>query len=235
MKHQYFGDVNDYVKYGILRCMAAGGLRVGVCWMMTPDDGRSDGEKKFYFAQPGKWAGHDGELFAVLQTAAGQQEERPLEAFEQKGLIPCARFYGAYVPDAADTRWVWFQQTLVGLGETEMVFFDPDNGIEVPSKPAGCKGSSKYVLWTEIERTWWAGKSLLIFQHFPRINRELYICSLVEQTQKRLAADNIVALRSANVLFLLVIKAEHAERMKTALGLLEKKWSPRVTQHSFGG
>ena len=231
MKQQYFGDVNDYVKYGILRCMAAGGLRVGVCWMMTPDDGRSDGEKKFHFDQPGKWASHDDELFTALQTLADQQESRPLEAFEQKELIPGARFYGALVPDAADSRQVWFQQALTVLGETELIFFDPDNGIEVPSKPAGCKDSSKYVLWAELERTWRSGKSLLIFQHFPRINRELYIRSLVEQAQRRLVATNIVALRSANVLFLLVRQTERDVRMKSALNFLTQRWSQRVWQH----
>jgi len=84
----------------MLRCFAAAGLRVGVCWMMTPDDGRSDGEKKIHFDQPEKWTGHDGILFGALQTAAALQEGRPLEAFEQMGLIPGARFYGAVVPDA---------------------------------------------------------------------------------------------------------------------------------------
>jgi hypothetical protein len=43
MKDQYFGDVNDYLKYGLLRCFAEAGWRVGVCWMLTPDDGGRDG------------------------------------------------------------------------------------------------------------------------------------------------------------------------------------------------
>ncbi|MDO8501594.1 MAG: hypothetical protein Q7S20_07100 [Gemmatimonadaceae bacterium] len=45
MKHQYFGDVNDYRKYGLLRILQqASGLRLGVCWMLTPDDTRTDGK-----------------------------------------------------------------------------------------------------------------------------------------------------------------------------------------------
>ena len=69
MKNQYFGDVNDYVKYGLLRCFASEGFRVGVLWMLTPGDGRPDGRKTKYLSQPEKWKRHDADLFAVLSNA----------------------------------------------------------------------------------------------------------------------------------------------------------------------
>ena len=44
MKNQYFGDVNDYRKYGLLRVFAnQAAFNIGVCWMLTPDDERRDG------------------------------------------------------------------------------------------------------------------------------------------------------------------------------------------------
>jgi hypothetical protein len=40
MKNQYFGDINDYRKYGLLRILSdEGSMRTGVCWMLTRDDG----------------------------------------------------------------------------------------------------------------------------------------------------------------------------------------------------
>jgi hypothetical protein len=40
VKAQYFGDVNDYRKFSLLRPLAAAGrFRIGVCWMMTEPDG----------------------------------------------------------------------------------------------------------------------------------------------------------------------------------------------------
>ena len=40
MKDQYFGDINDYRKYGLLRAItASSGLRLLVVWMLTPDEG----------------------------------------------------------------------------------------------------------------------------------------------------------------------------------------------------
>jgi hypothetical protein len=44
MKNQYFGDINDYRKYGLLRGLSnRGEIRTAVCWMLTTDDGRGDG------------------------------------------------------------------------------------------------------------------------------------------------------------------------------------------------
>jgi DNA helicase II / ATP-dependent DNA helicase PcrA len=42
VKDQYFGDVNDYIKYGLLRCLSRAGIGVGVCWMLTPNDQGTD-------------------------------------------------------------------------------------------------------------------------------------------------------------------------------------------------
>ncbi len=49
MKEQYAGDISDYRKYALLRALAGpGGLKPGVCWMLTPPDGRADGNKVGY-------------------------------------------------------------------------------------------------------------------------------------------------------------------------------------------
>ena len=51
MKVQYFGDVNDYRKYILLRRISSE-LKIGVCWMLTPDDGRPDGANRGYLTDP---------------------------------------------------------------------------------------------------------------------------------------------------------------------------------------
>jgi hypothetical protein len=50
----------------------------------------------------------------------------------------------------------------------DLAFLEPDNGIEVPSKSVGRKGSSKYVTWREIRPLWRMDCSILIYQHFRR-------------------------------------------------------------------
>ncbi len=43
MKDQYFGDLNDYMKYAILREFEMAGLRLALHWMWTPNDRSNDG------------------------------------------------------------------------------------------------------------------------------------------------------------------------------------------------
>jgi len=78
VKHQYFGDINDYRKYGLLRLLAKeSGLRLGICWMLTPDDGRTDGGKISYLADPERWRNLDPELFDRLGAALENGFPRP--------------------------------------------------------------------------------------------------------------------------------------------------------------
>jgi hypothetical protein len=45
MKDQYFGDINDYRKYGLLRAILdSGRFKLFIAWMLTPDDGTTDGK-----------------------------------------------------------------------------------------------------------------------------------------------------------------------------------------------
>ena len=60
MKDQYFGDINDYRKYGLLRAIVrTSGMRLMVAWMLTPDDGSTDGKFVSYLEHPGKWSCHE--------------------------------------------------------------------------------------------------------------------------------------------------------------------------------
>jgi len=42
-ENHYFCNISDYLNYGLLRTLAGtGGFRIGVAWMLPPEDGRSD-------------------------------------------------------------------------------------------------------------------------------------------------------------------------------------------------
>ena len=169
MKHQYFGDINDYRKYGLLRALLANTpLALRVAWMLTPDDGSSDGGFRSYLQQPDRWKRFDPELYAGLAALAQRRAFPRVSLLGATDLLPGATFFSDLVPDQLAQREVWSTALLRGVRGTELVFLDPDNGIEVKSSPAGRRGSSKYVRWSEIEKIWSLGASLLVYQHFPR-------------------------------------------------------------------
>jgi hypothetical protein len=232
MKHQYFGDVNDYVKYGLLRCFAAAGFRVGVLWMLTPEDGRPDGRKTKYLSRPEKWKHHDPHLFAVLSDALSRANGKHLQHIEANGNIPHGRFWGAVVPDAKTERTAWYDKAASALCGADLLFFDPDNGIEVPSKPMGRKDSSKYVYSEELQKAWKQKSSLLVFQHFPRAKRNEYIPAMVAEMRKRLKGAYVLPLKASNVLFLLAHRAVDRPRVSEAIRLIENRWSRRVSEYT---
>ena len=98
MKNQYFGDVNDYMMYGLLRCCAAAGWRVGVCWMLTPDDARSDGARVQYLSDTKSCRHHDPVLFDLLESAI-KSGERNVSVVENGVILPDTTFFPEIVPD----------------------------------------------------------------------------------------------------------------------------------------
>ena len=136
MKHQYFGDVNDFRKYGLLRALSSqAGLRLDVCWMLTPDDERSDGRFTSYLSQPALWRHHDAGLYDALVNAL--REHRHVGQFTQHAIVPGSVCFDDQVPDGRDDRAASFVNASRYLAAAELVFFDPDNGRQIKSKQIG--------------------------------------------------------------------------------------------------
>ncbi|MEF2549416.1 hypothetical protein VQ045_19940 [Aurantimonas sp. E1-2-R+4] len=206
MKEQYVGDINDYRKYALLRALAVSGAnRIGVCWMLTPSDTSSDGGKLAYLSQPDRYRRHDPELFDILAHAAAKSDRRRLQTIEASGAIPGARYFNAPLGDDAQERRAFMTACADVCAEVDLVFFDPDNGLEVPSVEFGRKGSSKYLYLSEMRSFYEAGRSVLVYQHFPRKQRDVFIASCVENL-RIVAPDAAIGIyQTSHVVFLLLI------------------------------
>lgn len=224
MKNQYFGDINDYLKYGVLRCFVDAGLSIGVCWMLTPDDARSDGRKIGYLFNPDKWRGFDPNLFDSLAEAI-RKGSRRIRHFQKSELLPNASFCNGLVPDYQPARKRWLTTSLRKLANVDMLFFDPDNGIEIKSIPGDRKGSSKYLYWDEIQLAWSRGASLLIFQHFSREKRDSHVSRLTKQLKEYALGSTVVPLITSNVVYLLAFRQSHAAEVNRALKMIDKRWA----------
>jgi hypothetical protein len=229
LKNQYFGDINDYRKYGLLRVLLSGQeLTLLVAWMLTPDDGGSDGGFRAYLEQPDQWHHFDSELYAGLRAALRSTRPRSVALIEDSRLLPRTIFYSALVPDERNDREVWRRGLLEAATGVDLVFVDPDNGIEIPSRPIGYSGSSKYVSWLEIEGLWKAGHSLLIYQHFPRAPRSAFAAQLLGELRRRTDAPFAQGFRTAHVLFLLAAQARHEAALREVVGRDLPRWSDQV-------
>jgi len=225
MKNQYFGDINDYRKYGLLRALQSrGDGKLLLAWMLTPDDCGQDGGFRSYLEEPTKWRYFDPELYDGLSVLLQSAPTPQVSLIEGAGLLPRTMYYSEMAPDGSKDRNAWRKGLLRAASGVDLVFFDPDNGIEVRSKPVGRKESSKYVMWREIEGVWHVGCSLLIYQHFPREPREAFAERMAAELQRRTSAAFMHAFHTAHVLFLLAAQAQHAALFRMAVSSFLPHW-----------
>ena len=236
MKNQYFGDVSDYRKYGLLRALLQHNeLTLGVCWMLTPDDGRSDGAFRRYLNQPRLFRHHDPTLYDALGSLCKGDLAYGVWHANALGLLPRTTYYEELVPDECRARGKYGEQMLAAIASTDLVFFDPDNGIEVSSCPVGRKNSSKYVLWNELSTTYSGCHSLLVYQHFPRRPRYEFIATMSSVMAKRFPGAEVHCFRTAHVGFFLVAHEHHAQRLRGSLALIERQWQGQLMRSSREG
>ena len=235
MKNQYVGDVNDFVKYGLLHSLTGGGARSSfIAWLLTPDDDRPDGRRLAYLDTPAKWRHRDPDLFDSLQTLV-QSGARSVEAVAASGILPGARFHADIVPQPANARRRHLDDTLRQAVGQELIFFDPDNGLKIASCSSDQKDSPKYLLWSELAQSYHAGHSVLIYQHFPRLTRGAYISAMSERISDETGACGIVAFRTGHVAFFLAPQPSQAEYYADRAKIIAERWKdvilPVLTTH----
>lgn len=176
MQDRYVADVGDFAKYGLLRALSAGEvpLRLGILWYRFPDESHNGDGRHIAYLQQQQLASRDPELHAELALLI-KTKRRSIATVESSSILPedTLYFHDLVVTQGAPEvriayRSAWFQKGMDRLAAAELVFFDPDNGIETPALDKRSRKSGKYVFWSEIEAAWAAGKSLVIYNHLNR-------------------------------------------------------------------
>ncbi|MDO8501593.1 MAG: hypothetical protein Q7S20_07095 [Gemmatimonadaceae bacterium] len=145
-----------------------------------------------------------------------------------KGLLSGAVFFDEIVPDDRNGRARVMSASNELLKESELVFFDPDNGIEIETCRPGHKQSSKYLLWDEVAEQYKSGKSILVYQHFRREQRQAFIARMSEAFQRRTDCEAVVCFQTANVAFFLLIQQVHLERLLRASSQVARAWLGQI-------
>ena len=157
MKNQYFGDIGDYGKYGLLRCLAEQGLSIAVNWYLTPDDTSNDGSIRGYLSKE-KDRRFDPVLYDALRAMCAR-EEKDVRLFAERGMIPGAIYHddivapepgsSLSVPEKRAARERWHRRALEACAGAELAFMDPDNGLR-SGCPSARKDAAKFVYASEV-------------------------------------------------------------------------------------
>ena len=243
MQDRYVGDVGDYAKYALLRALASTPLerlKLGVNWYMYPDEEHNGDGRHVSYLKNGDYAALDPTLFLALQGLVADGR-RTVLAVRQSGVLPSdtlhfARPVPIRAPGRASDAMVadrrqWASDASAALAEADLVFLDPDNGIEVASLALRSPKAGKYVLWEEIAGIWARGQSILVYHH---LNRTKSVAAQVEELRggfrERLGTVPYMSLpvfrRGSCRAFCVLGQREHAAKLRAReRDLLSMGWS----------
>ena len=226
MKNQYFGDIYDYFKYGLLRRLSCHGrISTSVCWMLTDNDDRKDGHRVSYLEEPATWRHLDPFVYDCLRAAVLNRKERHVRVVERSRLLPNATFYPRLLPDASGERISYFDGFLEFARGKELVFFDPDNGLEIKSVKYGRKGAARYLFHREVSQSFKAGHSLLIYQHMPPKPRDPLIRDLASGLLQETGSQAVHVFRTPRVAFFLVPQTSQIGWFAKTARKIQTDWS----------
>lgn len=244
MKNQYFADINDYRKYGLLRLLSNNGkFPTSICWMLTNDDGRNDGNNEGYIDQAHNWRRYDPELFDILKEVINSKridkKRKDVKVAEEKQIIQSALYYDPeisnnriFLNNKRCERKEYFDKFFEFARQSKLIFFDPDNGLEVNSVPLGFTGrqnSSKYLYWDELKQTIQLGHSVLVYQHFTRSPHELFVDTKAKNIYKQTGINTIYSFRTAHVVFFLILQNEHRSfDILKGIRSVDSKWENKI-------
>ena len=261
MQDRYVGDVGDFGKYGLLRSLCGAdeygaALRLGVLWyrfdgneMLTANDGRHTE----YLLNPSRHERRllecDTDLFQKMQQLV-TGNARSVPAVEASGALPAdtlffnsgLNFDQTLLADQRDAkRRNWLNAGLREVEEAEVVFVDPDNGLEVPSCGRLSPKGPKYAYYDDLRPCWARDQSLVIYHHLGRTYKGRkadageQIARLGEDLRREVPGAEPIALRyrrrSPRVYFVLP-KPEHANRLKARIeAFLASPWGGADPPH----
>jgi hypothetical protein len=170
MQDRYAGDIGDYIKLALLR----DDRRLGIGWYKMPDEvGRNDGRHVGYLGldrdgrpvdpdrAAAEWRGFDPTLYDGLRRIVVRQSRKVAELIP---LLPAETvFHDELV--ARHDRDQWFAAMRDSFKDCDLVFVDPDNGIEPGGYKAGSAKAGKSITHDEILQLRAGARSLVVYHH----------------------------------------------------------------------
>lgn len=242
MKNQYVGDIGDYGKYGLLRFLASYGIKIGVNWFLTENDGSTDGKFTTYLKNPADRV-YDPELFDALQNIA-DHPDKTVKMIKQAGIIPDAEFFGEMLKSSslkADAReWnrrLWFNNSTLMLGNAELIFADPDNGISY-RKTARTKDSEKFILPEDVAEYYNSGRNVVYYCHKGRRKQEAWEQAKAE-IRNHIRDAQILAVtfhRGTQRSYIFVLHPDcYMKYEKIITAFLDSEWGSMFTWENVAG
>lgn len=233
MQNRYAGDVGDFGKMGMLRCIEQCGVKIGVNWYLVEDESHNQDGKHIGYLRDNKFVGLDEELRGALFSMV-VDNTRSVEELEKLGMLQSNVYYHEVLKPVdgliRESRLEWHKNGLENMNDCDLVFLDPDNGLLPKSVSRGSGKSIKYVLAEEIIDYYLAGHSVVFYSHRTREQLNTYLGRFTElfETEKIKGANIAgISFRRGTVRdYFFIIHEEHKAKIIRGIEkLLESGWN----------
>jgi len=197
MQNKYFGDKHDFYKYFLLNHISKY-YSLGIHWCLVPDENSNDGNKII----TNKEKDLDANLFCLLKESGNKDIKKIKPYFSNK-----IKYFDTVLQDYF-LNSIYQKDAFDKLSKQDIIFFDPDNGLEVSS--TNNKNKFKYLSYDVVGKFWENGNSMIIYQHLGRDRMSLE--DKIGKITKLLKCNkigNINIVRKENVDYIFIIQKKH--------------------------
>ena len=197
MQNKYFGDKHDFYKYLLLNHISKY-YSLGIHWCLVPDEPKkNDGKKTLKKKEMEK----NSTLYTILNDS--KKDIKNIEKYLNKNV---KFFYEKH--EHFYMEHIYITKSIEKLKTQEIIFFDPDNGIEVLS--TNNKNKFKYVSYGLLANYWEMEKTLIIYQHKDRNKKSTnekidYLCKSINCNKSK----DIEIVKKGNVKYIFIINKKH--------------------------
>jgi hypothetical protein len=246
VQNRYVGDAGDFAKYGLLRLLTEETpLSLGILWWLFADETHNaDGRHVSYLKNP-VFSALDPQLHRILDQllSAGR---RSVKAVARSEILPKSTvFFDTPIFKSSSAaasrelrerqRGTWLRKAFAATADCNLVFFDPDNGLETASVARHSPKGGKYVFWEELMPFWTRGQSLVIYHH---LNRTASVARQTEVLQEKFATRfpdaglvrHFLFRRGSCRHFWLVAQKKHSGHCQSAIDrIAQSEWREYLT------
>ena len=183
MQDRYAGDVGDFGKFSLLRSLFNNANdRLGVVWYLFPDEFHNEDGKYTNYIEKQKFQSCDPELIKKISNILNGK--RSVRALENNNILKPNTIYFSEKLDFhikyptqkkidKETRLLkrqeWLKNAVEIVNPCNIVFLDPDNGLEIEScKKISLMKSGKYTYYSEIKALSIGKDACVIYHHLNR-------------------------------------------------------------------